>query len=197
MILLLAPQLTPHRKASSAAQLGTSRIAVYDRALLPAAFLPADCQPATRTCSSLVYQAKLWLVPMGHCIELSTSREVITEVLASAGGDLPAAGLVMELLCAGDKTATHHGEHGAVRYQVDVRTEGLHSEHFDALVADLLATEQSDEVLVVEAELNGTAQRVSMLEISRLSQELRISSVHTDQSRLEVIRASTVVTLLG
>ena len=39
--------------------------------------------------------------------------------------------------------------------------------------------------------------RVSMLEISRLSQELRISSVHTDQSRLEVIRASTVVTLLG
>jgi Protein of unknown function DUF2617 len=164
---------------------------LYQKTLHPELFQILATEKVVRR----AYEADIWLIEGGHVISLIAGKNTLTEVIATRSEPLqmPERGQIMSTPCRGEK---YHEDtyFGNIRYMISTQEEQLSQTLYDATKSEISC--YAGKRALMTAELPATSESgasLSVLDIERCSQELRVQSFHLFDENLMVIKTQAII----
>jgi hypothetical protein len=153
---------------------------------------------ATEKVARRAYEADIWLIEGGHVISLTAGKNTLTEVIATRSEpiQMPERGQILSTPCRGEK---YHEDtyFGNLRYMISTQEEQMSQTLYDATKAEISCYASKRALMTAELPPTGeTGGALSVLDIERCSQELRVQSFHLFDENLMVIKTQAIIEVL-
>ena len=167
---------------------------LYQRTLHPELFNILAVEKVTRR----AYDADIWLIEGGHVISFNAGKNTLTEVICMRSEPLqmPERGQILSTACRGEKY--HEDVYGGnLRYMISTQEEQLSQTLYDATKAEITCYAAKRELMNAEVPANGeTGASMSVMDIERCSDELRVQSFHLFDDNLMVIKTQAIIEVI-
>lgn len=160
---------------------------LYNRALHPELFTLAQ----RKRLESSEFEFEAWLTPGGHVLRFERGRICACELVSDQEDQLPAAGVVSALLCAGDREFEHAFERSDVRYMTSVQSETL-TENLYLSTYEELSAFAGEQRAMTYARDTAAGPNLSFLDIETYSHEVQVDAYHMQAQGYLVLRTQTI-----
>ena len=175
-------------------RIGGLTLWLYQRTLHPELFRILAAEKVSRR----AYEADIWLIDGGHVISFTSGKNTLTEVIAmrSEPMAMPERGQILSTPCRGEKY--HEDTYGGnLRYMISTQEEQLSQTLYEATKSEIACYAAKRELMSAEVPASGEAgASLSVLDIERCSDELRVQSFHLFDENLMVIKTQAIIEVL-